>query len=38
MVEFFVLLLTLTLAICMSFQAAEAVDEITLSSSNRRIL
>jgi len=30
----FCILLTLTLAICMSFQAAEAVDEITLSSSN----
>ena len=30
----FCILLTLTLAICMSFQAAEAVDEITLSTSN----
>ena len=30
----FCILLTLTLAICMSFQAADAVDEITLSSSN----
>ena len=30
----FCILLTLTLAICMSFQAAEAVDEIVLSTSN----
>jgi len=30
----FCIVLTLTLAICVSFQAAEAVDEITLSTSN----
>ena len=30
----FCIVLTLTLAICMSFQAAEAVDEITLLTSN----
>jgi len=30
----FCVVLTLTLAICVSFQAAEAVDEITLSTSN----